>query len=81
MSDYVCRCGVFCREQTLGDHVRYFCPRCNKVVATKVKIQTLEATPKVPVTVATCKCDNCGTDMVDACKARCPNCNWEKPCS
>lgn len=26
-------------------------------------------------------CEICGTSMPNACRARCPNCNWERPCS
>jgi len=30
--------------------------------------------------IYTYDCDACGTKMLNACRARCPNCNWEKPC-
>ena len=88
MTGHVCNCGVTCTKIDEDGKIKYYCPRCNRVVKWKVDDTLRE---EVGINYAECSrattasltypCDMCGGFMLDACRAHCPNCGWEKPCN
>jgi len=93
MTDY-CECGIklqggYCprcqkqvvtEEQIRGVSFPKYCTDLLDSLDTRER-QQMESLPKVLATVALdYKCDQCGTPMPNACRAKCSNCGWEKPC-
>ena len=82
---FICSCGIKCTIVNVDNVAKYYCPRCNKIVANAGNITECITEPIMMSGVASAQgsylCDQCGSWMHDACRARCPNCNWEKPCN
>jgi len=84
-TETVCECGIKCQRIMVDGAVHFYCPRCQREVGQVVRPFEGESSGLVECTSIeppfwSFLCENCGTPMPCACRARCPSCGWEKPC-
>ena len=80
-----CLCGIALQGVDIDGHIRLYCPRCqdvkDEVISLPARGQLQFTEQQLAAPTGGFRCEVCQTPMTDACRAKCSNCGWQKPCN